>query len=40
MGTSGLEMQTRVRAEVVAKTNGKQVPWSNSSLLGEVLWRR
>jgi uncharacterized caspase-like protein len=29
-------MLTRVRAEVVAKTNGKQVPWSNSSLLGEV----
>ena len=37
--TPGLEMQqmlTRVRAEVVAKTNGKQVPWSSSSLLGEV----
>jgi len=29
-------MLTRVRAEVVAKTGGKQVPWSNSSLLGEV----
>jgi uncharacterized caspase-like protein len=27
---------TRVRAEVVAATKGKQVPWSNSSLLGEV----
>jgi len=39
IGTSGLEVQqmlTRVRAEVVAKTSGKQVPWSNSSLLGEV----
>jgi uncharacterized caspase-like protein len=39
IGTSGLEVQqmlTRVRAEVVAKTGGKQVPWSNSSLLGEV----
>lgn len=39
IGTSGLEVQqmlTRVRAEVVAKTAGKQVPWSNSSLLGEV----
>jgi uncharacterized caspase-like protein len=39
IGTPGLEVQqmlTRVRAEVVAKTNGKQVPWSNSSLLGEV----
>jgi uncharacterized caspase-like protein len=39
IGTSGIEVQqmpTRVRAEVVAKTGGKQVPWSNSSLLGEV----
>ncbi len=39
IGTPGLEVQqmlTRVRAEVVAKTSGKQVPWSNSSLLGEV----
>ena len=39
IGTPGLEVQqmlTRVRAEVVAKTAGKQVPWSNSSLLGEV----
>ncbi len=39
IGTSGLEVQqmlTRVRAEVVATTGGKQVPWSNSSLLGEV----
>jgi uncharacterized caspase-like protein len=39
IGTPGLEAQqmlTRVRAEVVAKTGGKQVPWSNSSLLGEV----
>jgi uncharacterized caspase-like protein len=39
IGTPGLEVQqmlTRVRAEVVAKTGGKQVPWSNSSLLGEV----
>jgi tetratricopeptide (TPR) repeat protein len=26
----------RVRAEVVAATRSKQVPWSNSSLLGEV----
>ncbi|WLB12822.1 caspase family protein [Bradyrhizobium elkanii] len=25
-----------IRAEVVAATKGKQVPWSNSSLLGEV----
>jgi tetratricopeptide (TPR) repeat protein len=39
IGTPGLEVQqmlTRVRAEVVAVTKGKQVPWSNSSLLGEV----
>jgi hypothetical protein len=39
IGTAGIEVQqmlTRVRAEVVARTNGKQVPWSNSSLLGEV----
>jgi uncharacterized caspase-like protein len=39
IGTPGLEVQqmlTRVRAEVVASTKGKQVPWSNSSLLGEV----
>jgi hypothetical protein len=28
-------MLTRVRA-VVAATKSKQVPWSNSSLLGEV----
>ncbi len=37
--TPGLELQamlTRVRAEVVAATRSKQVPWSNSSLLGEV----
>ena len=39
IGTPGLEVQqmlTRVRAEVVAATKGKQVPWSNSSLLGDV----
>jgi hypothetical protein len=29
-------MLTRVRAEVVAATKSKQVPWSHSSLLGEV----
>lgn len=37
--TPGLEVQqmlTRVRAEVVAATKNKQVPWSNSSLLGDV----
>jgi uncharacterized caspase-like protein len=39
IGTPGIEVQqmlTRVRAEVVAATRSKQVPWSNSSLLGEV----
>jgi uncharacterized caspase-like protein len=39
IGTPGLEVQqmlTRVRAEVVATTRSQQVPWSNSSLLGEV----
>jgi tetratricopeptide (TPR) repeat protein len=39
IGTPGLDVQqmlTRVRAEVVAATQKKQVPWSNSSLLGEV----
>lgn len=30
------QMLTRVRAEVVAATKAKQVPWSNSSLLGEI----
>ncbi|WP_315833792.1 caspase family protein [Bradyrhizobium prioriisuperbiae] len=34
------QMLTRVRADVVASTNGKQVPWSNSSLLGEVFLGR
>lgn len=39
LGTPGLEVQqmlTRVRADVVAATKSQQVPWSNSSLLGEV----
>ena len=39
INTPGLDVQqmlTRVRAEVVAVTQKKQVPWSNSSLLGEV----
>jgi tetratricopeptide (TPR) repeat protein len=37
--TPGLEvrqMLTRVRAEVIAATQRKQVPWDNSSLLGDV----
>jgi hypothetical protein len=29
-------MLARVRADVVAKTGGKEVPWSNSLLPGEV----
>jgi uncharacterized caspase-like protein len=39
ISTPALEVQqmlTRVRAEVVATTRNQQVPWSNSSLLGEV----
>ncbi|NVO16775.1 MAG: caspase family protein [Rhodoplanes sp.] len=39
IGTPGLDLQqmlTRVRAEVVSVTKRRQVPWSNSSLLGEV----
>lgn len=39
LGTPGLEVQqmlTRVRAEEVSATKSKQVPSSNSSLLGEV----
>jgi uncharacterized caspase-like protein len=39
IGTPGLEVQqtlTRVRAEVVAATKDKQVPWPDFSLLGEV----
>jgi tetratricopeptide (TPR) repeat protein len=39
ISTPGLEVQqmlTRVRSEVVSATRNKQVPWSNSSLLGEV----
>src|ERR1039458_7034970 len=39
IGAPGLEVQqmlTRVPAEGVARTGNKPVPWSNSSLLGEV----
>jgi hypothetical protein len=35
-GNPAVCVLTRVRAEVVAATKGRQVPWSNSSLLGEV----
>ncbi len=41
--TPGLEirqMLTRVRADVVSLTKAKQVPWDNSSLLGEVVLSR
>ena len=34
-GPRSRELAAR-RAEVVAATRNKQVPWSNSSLLGEV----
>ncbi len=37
--TPGLEvrqMLTRVRADVAAETEGRQIPWDNSALLGEV----
>jgi uncharacterized caspase-like protein len=40
IGTPGLEvraMMTRVRADVLAATNEKQVPWDHSSLIGEVV---
>jgi uncharacterized caspase-like protein len=39
IGIPGLEVQqmlTRVCAEVVAATKSRHLPWSNSSLLGEV----
>jgi tetratricopeptide (TPR) repeat protein len=39
MRTPGLEvnqMLTRVRVEVAANTANKQIPWANSSLLGDV----
>ncbi|MBI3705962.1 MAG: caspase family protein, partial [Rhizobiales bacterium] len=40
IATPGLEinaMLTRVRADVFKATEGKQRPWTNSSLLGEVV---
>lgn len=39
MSTPGVEvrqMLTRVRADVAAVTGGRQIPWDNSSLLGDV----
>ena len=39
IGTPGLEinvMMTRVRAEVFKSTDRQQLPWTNSSLIGEV----
>ncbi len=38
--TPGLEIRqvlTRVRAEVAAETGNKQIPWDNSSLMGDVV---
>ena len=38
--TPGLEirqMLTRVRAEVAAQTGNRQIPWDNSSLMGDVI---
>lgn len=43
LATPGLEIGTlmrRVRADVVAATKGRQVPWDHSSLLGEVVLAR
>lgn len=40
IGTPGLEvrsMMTRVRADVLAATRERQVPWDHSSLIGEVV---
>jgi tetratricopeptide (TPR) repeat protein len=34
------QMMTRVRAEVAASTGRKQIPWDNSSLLGEIYLAR
>ncbi len=37
--TNGLEIELptkRVRQDVIAATKGKQIPWSNSSLVGDV----
>jgi uncharacterized caspase-like protein len=35
-GVEVRQMLTRVRADVAAETGGRQIPWDNSSLLGEV----
>jgi uncharacterized caspase-like protein len=43
MNTPGLEIASlmrRVRADVIQATNGKQVPWDHSSLLGDVVLAR
>jgi uncharacterized caspase-like protein len=43
LATPGLEIQslmTRVRVDVVNTTNEAQIPWANSSLLGEVFLAR
>jgi uncharacterized caspase-like protein len=43
LSTPGLEIATlmrRVRADVIAATREKQVPWDHSSLIGEVVLAR
>lgn len=43
LGTPGLDITRElvlVRRDVLAATNGKQVPWENSSLTGEVILRQ
>ena len=30
------QMLTRVRSEVAASTSSRQIPWDNSSLLGDI----
>jgi len=43
LATPGLEisaMMRRVRADVIAATREKQVPWDNTSLTGDVVLAR
>lgn len=43
MATPGLEvrqMLTRVRQEVISKTDGEQIPWDHSSLTGDFYFKR
>jgi uncharacterized caspase-like protein len=34
------QMMTRVRADVAASSGKKQIPWDNSSLLGDIYLAR